>query len=97
MVDYFCGVPMMFCMGDVYRSEYQILLVRLRQARKAAHLTQAEVAARLGRTQGYVNKIETGERRMDVVQLRDFCGAVGVDFVEFIQRYDKAVEDALRE
>ncbi len=88
---------MLSCMGDVYRSEYQILLVHLRQARKAAHLTQAEVAARLGRTQGYVNKIETGERRMDVVQLRDFCAAIGVDFVEFIGRYDCAVKDAATE
>jgi transcriptional regulator with XRE-family HTH domain len=85
----------MFFMGDVYRTEYQILLAHLRQARKAARLTQTEVAKRLGKTQGYVNKLETGERRMDVVQLRDFCAAIGVDFVEFMQHYNAAVEVAL--
>ena len=82
-------------MGDVYRKEYQILLVHLRQARKDAHLTQKAVGDRLGRTQGYVNKIETGERRLDVVQLRDFCAAVGIDFVEFIQRYNDVVKEAV--
>jgi transcriptional regulator with XRE-family HTH domain len=83
-------------MGDVYRTEYQILLRQLRAARKAASLTQVQLAKRLKRTQGYVNKIETGERRMDIVQLMDFCNAIEVDFVDFIRLYNAAVEDALR-
>lgn len=83
---------MLFCMADVYRAEYQILLAQLRDARKSAGLTQTEVAKRLGKTQGYVNKIETGERRMDLVQLLDFCGALGVDFLEFIRSYYNALK-----
>jgi transcriptional regulator with XRE-family HTH domain len=83
---------MLFCMGDVYREEYRILLKNLRAARKVAGMTQVEVAARLKKTQGYVNKIETGERRMDVVQLRDFCKVLEIDFVEFIRDYNQAIE-----
>lgn len=84
----------MFRVADVYRQEYRILLEQLRQARKTAGLTQTEVANRLGRTQGYVNKIEAGERRLDVVQLRDFCRALGTDFMEFMYSYNEAVESA---
>jgi transcriptional regulator with XRE-family HTH domain len=79
-------------MADVYRTEYQILLTQLRAARKVAGLTQVEVARRLNRTQGYVNKLETGERRMDVVQLRDFCEALEIDFVRFIGDYEAAIQ-----
>lgn len=48
-------------------------LRRLRQARKDAGLTQVEVARRLGRSQSFVTKAETGERRLDVVELRAFA------------------------
>ena len=85
---------MLFGMADVYRAEYQILLAQLRDARKAAGLTQTEVATRLRKTQSYVNKIETGERRMDLVQLLDFCTALEVDFLGFIQSYHEAIAAA---
>lgn len=48
-------------------------LRRLRQARKDAGLTQEEVGRRLGRSQSFVTKAETGERRLDVVELRAFA------------------------
>ena len=43
---------------------------RLRQARKDAHLTQVEVATLLSRPQSFVSKSESGERRVDFVELR---------------------------
>jgi len=46
---------------------------RLRQARTAAGLTQVEVARRLGKTQSFVSKCESGERRVDVVELADLA------------------------
>jgi len=49
-------------------------LERLRQARKEAGLTQVEVAARLGKPQSFVSKCESGERRVDVVELQIFAG-----------------------
>jgi transcriptional regulator with XRE-family HTH domain len=51
----------------------QVLLRRLRQARRDAGLTQVDVAGRLGRSQSFVTKVETGERRLDVVELRAFA------------------------
>ncbi len=48
-------------------------LRRLRQARKDAGMTQVQVAEHLGRSQSFVTKAETGERRLDVVELRAFA------------------------
>ncbi len=49
------------------------VLRRLRQARKEAGLTQVEVAKQLKRSQSFVTKAETGERRLDVVELKAFA------------------------
>ena len=53
--------------------EYRYMLERLRKARKAAGLTQVEVAKALGRPQSYVTKSELGERRIDPIELQRFA------------------------
>lgn len=53
-----------------YVREYKSFLRRLRQAREDAGLTQTEVARGLGRPQSFVSKIESGERRVDFVELQ---------------------------
>lgn len=47
--------------------------------REAAGLTQAAVAARLGRPQSFVSKYENGERRIDVVEFLQIAEAIGFD------------------
>ena len=56
---------------------YQLMLQRLRRVRRKAGLTQAEVARALGTTQAYVSKSESGERRMDPLELNDFARIYG--------------------
>jgi transcriptional regulator with XRE-family HTH domain len=65
----------------VYSDRYQIFLEKLRQARLDAGLTQLEVAQRLGKPQSYISKCESGERRVDFIELLDF-----------IQQYNKSLE-----
>lgn len=60
-------------MGSIYSREYKAFLKRLREARKAAGLTQAQVAQALGRPQSFVSKCESGERRVDAVELAVFA------------------------
>lgn len=55
-----------------YSEAYKRFLLRLRRARQEARLTQVEVADRLGRPQSYVSKCESGERRVDAVELAAF-------------------------
>jgi transcriptional regulator with XRE-family HTH domain len=64
---------------------YDRLTAALRKAREGAGLTQAEVAERLGLYASFVSKVESGERRIDVVELAQFCRVYGVGLVEFLK------------
>jgi transcriptional regulator with XRE-family HTH domain len=59
--------------GSLHSSRYRQFLRRLRQAREAAGLTQAEVARTFRRPQSFLSKCESGERRVDVIELEDFA------------------------
>jgi transcriptional regulator with XRE-family HTH domain len=59
--------------GSVHSERYRVFLSRLKQARVEAGMTQVMVATALRRPQSYVAKCESGERRVDVVELEDFA------------------------
>jgi transcriptional regulator with XRE-family HTH domain len=71
-----------------YLAQRKRLLALLRETRTKAGFTQAELASRLHRDQTFVSKYETGERRLDILELRDVCRAIGIDFKEFIRALD---------
>ena len=58
---------------------YRRIIDGLREARLAAGMTQAELAAKLGRPQSSVAKVEGHERRLDVLEFVQMAEAVGVD------------------
>jgi transcriptional regulator with XRE-family HTH domain len=62
-------------MAATRRPEYRRFLARLRAARVRSGLTQVEVAKRLRVPQSFVSKCESGERRVDVVELAAFARA----------------------
>jgi ribosome-binding protein aMBF1 (putative translation factor) len=68
------------------------LLVLLRGVRVDAGLTQSELASRLATDQTFVSKYESGERRLDILELREVCQVIGTDFVAFIRRLDKELK-----
>jgi transcriptional regulator with XRE-family HTH domain len=74
-----------------YLVQRKTLLVLLRQLRSDAGLTQAQLAARLHRDQTFVSKYESGERRLDILELREVCRATETDFARFIRRLDKGL------
>ena len=57
----------------IYQKEHKMIVERLKKARIEAGLGQIEVAEKLGRTQSYISKIESGQRRFDVLQLKEFA------------------------
>lgn len=59
--------------SSVYSEKYQAFLTRLRAARLETGLTQAEVAQRLQVPQSFISKSESGERRLDVIELTEFA------------------------
>lgn len=60
---------------DAYRADYKRFLLKLQKARKDANLTQVQVAELLGKPQSFVSKTESGERRVDFVELQVFAKA----------------------
>jgi hypothetical protein len=58
---------------------HRALCEYLARSRKAASLTQEQVAKSLGRHQSFVATVESGQRRIDVVEFLDFAGAIGFD------------------
>lgn len=65
---------------------HQALGVYLSERRKLAKLTQAAVASRLKRSQSFIADIESGQRRVDVVELLDLARALKFDPGEAIKR-----------
>ena len=74
---------------NIRLSQQKKLLVLLRGVRAEAGLTQSELASRLGTDQTFVSKYESGERRLDILELREVCRAIGIDFVNFVRKLDQ--------
>ena len=69
-----------------HSKKYSQFLVAFRQARKDAGLTQEQVAKRLNVYATFVCKCESGERRLDVVELAEFCRIYGLSLSELARR-----------
>lgn len=72
-------------MKQDYEKRYQILLAKLRQAREAAGLSQEEAGKLLGRNQSYISRCESGERRLDVIELFQFADLYKVSIGQLLE------------
>lgn len=66
-------------MASVYSDEYQRVINALKKARKERGITQAQLAEALGKPQSFIAKVESGERRLDVVEFVHLARLVEVD------------------
>jgi len=57
----------------IYSKSHRYIVEQLIKARKKAGLKQKDVAGKLKRTQSYISKMEAGQRRIDVVQLKELA------------------------
>ncbi|MGA2231571.1 MAG: helix-turn-helix transcriptional regulator [Tepidisphaeraceae bacterium] len=76
---------------SVYTAEYTALRTALRESRDKAGLSQRQLAERLKVPHSWVAKVESGERRIDLVECGWFLAACGVDplavFKRLVQQY----------
>jgi transcriptional regulator with XRE-family HTH domain len=70
-------------------TEHKRLVALLRQIRLDAGLTQVDLAKRLREPQAFVSRYETGERRLDLLELKEVCRAVGISLKDFVKRFEK--------
>ena len=60
----------------------------LRQIRHDAGLTQMQLAEMLGTPHSRISDYERGERRMDLLQLRDYLKPLGLSLTDFVKRFE---------
>ncbi|UPY77677.1 helix-turn-helix domain-containing protein [Leptospira weilii] len=76
---------------SLHSREAKIFCKNLIAARKNADPTQLEIAKRLGEPQSYISKIESGERRLDVIEFWRIYKILGKSF-EFYFQFDEKPE-----
>ena len=74
---------------SIHKNEYSVLLRRLRELRTEAGMTQVYLSTALQRPQSYVSDVERGSRRMDLLQLREFCNACESSLTEFVDEFEQ--------
>jgi len=68
--------------------EHKILLELLKKIRIEAGFRQVDLAKKLKVPQSMVSKYEVGERRIDLLELREICAALGVSLVEIVEQLE---------
>ena len=76
-------------MSVIYEPEYRILIQCLKDFRTQSKMTQQELASALNCSQSYVCKYE--QKRLDFIEVRNICLALGVSFPEFIKEYEERI------
>lgn len=75
---------------SIYTDDYTRLAGLLRSCREEAGLRQVDLAERLDEPQSFVSKYEAGERRLDLVELRAICDAIGVSLGAMVRRWENS-------
>jgi transcriptional regulator with XRE-family HTH domain len=69
-----------------HTADYKRLLEALRKVREDAGLTQGEVTQQLATYASFISKVESGERRVDVVELAALCKIYKVGLIDFLRQ-----------
>jgi transcriptional regulator with XRE-family HTH domain len=75
-------------------SEQYILQNLLKRYRASAELKQTELADLLGQSQSFVSKYESGERRLDLIELWKICQALNVPLSEFVSEFEQLLNES---
>lgn len=75
--------------SSVFTQRHQEFIQFLVETRKAAGVTQVQLAERLGRPQSFVSKVERGERRLDVIEFCQVAEALGNDPATLLKEFSK--------
>jgi ribosome-binding protein aMBF1 (putative translation factor) len=78
---------------SIHTNAYRVLIKKLVNSRKAAGLTQMELALELDRPQSFVAKYELQERRLDFVEVVRLARILQIDAVELMQSVELAIDE----
>jgi transcriptional regulator with XRE-family HTH domain len=78
----------------IYSEQQECLIKLLRQIRIENNFTQLELAKKLNQPQSFISKYESGERRVDLVELKFICNGLGISLMDFIERFEKNTNES---
>jgi len=78
-----------FSMSEIRTTEHRLLVGLIRAYRIDKGLRQVDLADALGMPQSMISKLEVGERRLDVLELRKICTVLEISISDFILRFEK--------
>ncbi|MFA6098989.1 MAG: helix-turn-helix transcriptional regulator [Patescibacteria group bacterium] len=68
----------------IYLNKYKRIVEKLKSARLEAGLTQKQIADRLKVPQSYISKVEAGDQRIDIIELKAFADLYKKSITYFI-------------
>lgn len=74
--------------------KHKIFLELLYQVRITAGITQKSLAEKLNVPQSFVSKVETGERRLDIIELSEFCRCLNISLEDFVIALELKINDS---
>lgn len=73
--------------SSIFTQRHQEFIAFIASVRKAANITQVELAERLRKPQSFVSKVERGERRLDVIEFCQVAEALGQDPATLLEEF----------
>ena len=73
---------------STFTNEYAVFRDLLREVRTDRGFTQVQLSETLGMPQSFVSKYETGERRLDMVEVRAVCVSLGISLSTFVKKFE---------
>ncbi|MBY3251773.1 helix-turn-helix domain-containing protein [Rhizobium laguerreae] len=74
----------------LHSKRQEVLVAAIAEQRRAKGLSQAQVAKALGRHQPFIANIESGERRVDLLELLVLADIIDLDVHALIDRLQKS-------
>ena len=79
-------------MSSIYDRKYRIAIECLKAFRIQSKMTQQELACNLNCSQAYISKYEQGQKRLDIIEVRDICACLGVSLPEFVDEFERQIK-----
>lgn len=76
---------------SIHSKLYHRIIAHLRAKREEKGLSQYQLSQILNVPQPYVSRIETCERRIDILELMNICEALDISLIDFVREIDEDI------